>query len=107
MQVLDGILRQQLMTMLTWWFGIETNFQRNRGKGKKFQGSFIAQCWMLLLGTFSNADIAATWQALFKMTALFKLTAGDVAQVSGFNYPEEEDHHVSQYLEDIHRSATS
>ena len=107
-EVLDGILRQQLMTMLTWWFGIETNFQRNPGKGgKHFCEVLPPQRWKLLMGTFSTADIESTWQALFQMSALFRLTASDVSQVSGFNYPEEEDHHVSQYLEDIHRSATS
>ena len=107
-QVLDGTLRQQLMTMLTWWFGIGTNFKRNPGKGGRHLKEVLPpQRWELLLGTFSSADIEAIWQALFQMTTLFRVTALEVAGSFKFNYPDKEDRNVSQYLAEIRQSATS
>jgi aminoglycoside 6-adenylyltransferase len=100
--VLESALRQQLMKMLTWLFGIKTDFKRNPGKaGKHFNEVLSPKHWGMLLGTYSTAEVDATWEALFMMGALFRACAQEVADAFGFAYPFQDDQRVSQYLSDI------
>jgi aminoglycoside 6-adenylyltransferase len=101
----ESALRQQLMKMLTWLFGIKTGFKRNPGKaGKHFQEVLSPKHWEMLLGTYSTAEVDAIWNALSMMGALFRECAQDVAQSFGFLYPTEDDLRVSQYLQSIYET---
>ena len=103
--VLESALRQQMMKMLTWLFGIKTEFKRNPGKaGNHFNEVLSAKHWEMLLGTYSTAEVDAAWDALFIMGDLFRECAQEVAQSFGFVYPTEEDLRVSQYLQSIYES---
>ena len=97
--LLESALRQQLMKMLTWLFGIKTDFKRNPGKiGKHLQEVLSPKHWGMLLGTYSTAEVDATWEALFMMGALFRECAQEVVDAFGFIYPFQDDQRVSQYL---------
>jgi aminoglycoside 6-adenylyltransferase len=97
--VLESALRQQLMNMLTWLFGIKTDFKRNPGKGgKHFQAVLSLKHWGMLLRTYSTAEVDAAWNALSMMGALFRECAQEVAAAYGFVYPFQDDQRVSQYL---------
>jgi aminoglycoside 6-adenylyltransferase len=103
--VFESALRQQLIKMLTWLFGNKTGFKRNPGKaGKHFKEVLSPKHWGMLLGTYSTAEVDATWEALFMMGALFRECAQEVVDVFGFVYPTEEDRRVSQYLQSIFTS---
>ena len=53
--LLDVVLRTQLMKMLTWWFGIKTNFQVNPGKyGQHFKTFFPPDVWARILNTYQR-----------------------------------------------------
>jgi len=100
--LLDTVLRQELMRMLTWWFGIKTSFQHNPGKmGKHFKDMLSAEHWEQLLSTYSPAEINPTWGALFRMADLFREMGCEVAQNLGYSYPEEDDNRVRCYLKEI------
>lgn len=103
--LLENTLRPQLMQMLTWLFGIKTDFKRNPGKaGKHFNEVLSPKHWVMLLGTYSTAEVDATWDALFMMRALFRECVQEVADAFGFVYPTEDDRRVSQYLQSIFES---
>lgn len=98
--MLDEIVRVELMKMLTWHIGIETNFAKNAGKyGKYFQEYLAPERWEMLLQTYSDANHENTWRALFAMCELFRQTAGEVAAHFHFEYPRGEDARVTAYLE--------
>lgn len=98
-ELMNSPLRKQVMKILNWLFGIKTDFKCNPGKsGKHFKEVLSPNHWMMLLGTYSTAEVDATWEALFMMSELFRECAQEVAESFGFVYPTEDDRHVSQYL---------
>ena len=102
--MLDTHMREQLLKMLTWYFGVQTNFQRSPGKlGKYLKGQIGAELWALLERTYSDAQLGHIWEALFSMDDLFRQIAKAVADHFGFNYPEQDDVRVSNYVRHIRR----
>jgi aminoglycoside 6-adenylyltransferase len=102
--ILEGVLREELMKMLTWYFGVLTDFQKSPGKaGKYMKASLGPALWKQLEATCPDFDIQHTWDALFAMGDLFRLAARKVAQEFDFVYPEAEDAKVTEFLRDIRK----
>jgi aminoglycoside 6-adenylyltransferase len=100
--MLDENVREQLMKMLTWYFGVKTGFQKSPGKeGKYLKGPLGEEAWDMLVRTYSDARPDATWEALFVMGDLFRQVAKVVASEFGFTYPEQDDRNVSAYIRRI------
>ncbi len=100
----DQVVREQLMKMLTWYVGVGTRFSRNPGKlGKYLQQYLDPELWAMLEKTYSDASYEATWEALFMMTDLFRITASQVAEHFGFDYPHGDDDKVSAHLRHVRR----
>lgn len=101
---LDDLLRGELIKMLTWYYGIQTNFKKSPGKmGKYLKRLLEPALWTLFERTFAGPQIEDTWQALFAMDDLFRTTARVVAEKMGFIYPQQDDERVSAYLRIIHQ----
>lgn len=100
--LLDGAMREQLMKMLTWYFGIQTDFQENPGKqGKNFRKHLEPETMRWLEQTYSGLDFEENWEALFAMSDLFRKVGTRIAEKFGFDYPSEEDRRVTAYLKHI------
>lgn len=97
--MMDQYVRTQLMKMLAWQIGIQTQFTANPGKeGKYFQQHLSPATWAELLQTYADADYAHTWDALETMCGLFRKTALTVAAHLGFRYRHDEDEKVTAHL---------
>ncbi len=100
--MLDSYMREQLLKMLTWYFGAQTSFQKSPGKlGKYLKGQIDAELWALLECTYSDSQLDHIWEALFSMDDLFRQIAQSVASCFQFNYPEQDDLRVSSYVRHI------
>ncbi|MBN2045065.1 MAG: aminoglycoside 6-adenylyltransferase [Anaerolineales bacterium] len=100
--MLDNVVRDQLMKMLTWYFGVKTDFQKSPGKqGKYLRGTLDEEDWAMLERTYADADPEHTWQALFVMGDLFRKVAQVVADSFGLAYPGQDDRNVSAFLRRI------
>lgn len=100
--MLDHYTRDQLLKMLNWYIGINTNFLKNPGKcGKYLQRFLEPELWKLLEQTYANADYELTWDALFAMCQLFRTAAVHVAVHFGFQYPMRDDEKVSAHLRHV------
>jgi aminoglycoside 6-adenylyltransferase len=100
--ILDVYVREQLDKMLAWYVGICSGFQKSPGKlGKYLESCLKPDLWQLLLSTYSDADYARTWEALFAMGELFRRIAIPVAQHFGYSYPYGDDQRVSAHLHHI------
>lgn len=98
----DGPVRAQLMKMLTWYVGMKTQFTRNPGKlGKHFKQYLEPDLWAMLEKTYADAGYDHTWDALFTMCDLFRMTAVQVAGHFGFDYPDGDDERVSAHLRHV------
>ncbi len=97
--MLDQVVRDQLMKMLTWHIGIQTGFAIDPGKfGKYFQRYLEPGKWELLMKTYGDGSYEHTWEALEVMSNLFRDTAISVAAHFGFDYPQRDDQNVTAYL---------
>jgi aminoglycoside 6-adenylyltransferase len=98
----DVVIREQLMKMLTWYFGIRTGFKKAPGKlGKYIKKDVETDVWAALEMTYSDSDIDNIWKSLFSMGSLFRRMASSVASVYGFQYPQKDDEQVTEYLHRI------
>ncbi len=101
-QILDVYVREQLMKMLVWYFGVQTDFQKSPGKmGKYFKKCLEPEIWTQLESTYADAQPEHIWDSLFAMGDLFRHTSQYVAKHFGFNYPERDDRNVTDFLRHI------
>ena len=102
--MLDTLMREQLLKMLRWYFGTQTGFQKSPGKlGKYLKGQFDPELWALLERTYSDSQLDNIWEALLNMDDLFRQIARSVACCFQFNYPEQDDIRVSNYVRHVRR----
>ena len=100
--VQDVWVRDQLMKVLTWYFGLKTNFKKSPGKvGKYIQADIEPEIWSELESTYSDANFEKIWESLFTMGSLFRHLAKFVAANFGFQYPQRDDDNVSAYVRHI------
>lgn len=99
----DVYVREQLMKMLTWYFGIKTDFKKAPGKaGKYIKADVEPEVWTELEKTYANADFEHIWESLFTMGSLFRRLAQAVAAHFDFEYIQQEDDNVTAFLRRIH-----
>ncbi|MCB0156661.1 MAG: aminoglycoside 6-adenylyltransferase [Caldilineaceae bacterium] len=95
----DVVVREQLVKMLMWQIGVQTDFRVSPGKnGKYFARLLPAAQWELYLQTYGPAEDAATWDTVERMCRIFRETALAVAARMGFDYPHGDDARVSAHL---------
>ena len=98
----EGVVREQLLKMLTWHIGIKTQFAQNSGKmGKYFKQYLTPEQWQMLQKTYADADFDNCWDALEVMGRLFRETAVSVATHFNFNYPHADDKKVTTHLNHV------
>jgi aminoglycoside 6-adenylyltransferase len=101
---LDHPVRAQLMKMLDWQVGVQTDFRENPGKFGKYLPRYLApERWALLQRTYADAGVESTWNALEAMGDLFRDAAVDVAARCGFAYPHADDRRARAHLQHVRR----
>jgi aminoglycoside 6-adenylyltransferase len=100
----ESYARPQLMKMLEWYIGINTNFSKNPGKsGKYFKTLLKPDLWNMLTATYADADYENTWNALEKMCELFRLVARAVGKHFNLDYVVSDDENVSAHLKHVRK----
>ena len=100
--MMDVVVREELMKMLVWYFGIKTDFKKSPGKlGKYIKGDVEVDVWLELEKTYPDSKFENIWKSLFTMGHLFRRLANSVADTFGFEYHHEQDANVSEYLKRI------
>jgi aminoglycoside 6-adenylyltransferase len=100
--MLDQVVREQLMKMLTWYVGVKTQFLHGPGKfGKHLRHYLEPELWAMLEKTYSDAGYENTWDAVFVTCDLFKAVAKRVAEHFGLDYPRGDDERVTDHLRHV------
>jgi aminoglycoside 6-adenylyltransferase len=105
-QLLEEVLRPQLMKCLVWYVGSMTDFAVSTGKaGKHFRCYLGPGEWKMLLATYSDAEAEHVWEALLAMTTLFRTAATSVAPAVDGEYPYGDDARVMAHLQHVRKLA--
>lgn len=100
--LLETVLRLQLMKMLTWLFGVKTNFKRNPGKGGKHFHQVLSESVIAMLDkTYPDIKSEHISTALMHMGELFQKCAKEIAATYHFEYPEQDSARVQAYIRKI------
>jgi aminoglycoside 6-adenylyltransferase len=98
------VVQEQLVDMLTWYFGIKTDFQKSPGKAGKYIKDYVEpEIWAQLEKTYSDSNVENNWESLFIAGSLFRRVAKAVAEQFGFSYPQRDDDNVSEHIRRIKR----
>jgi aminoglycoside 6-adenylyltransferase len=93
------IIRGQLIEMLQWYYGVQTDFKRAPGKSGRFFPKVLGEdLWEKVEDCYPGHEQAGVWESLFTMGDVFRTTAKAVAESSGFSYPEQDDARVSAFI---------
>lgn len=96
-------LRPEMVKMLSWHIGIQTDFSCSIGKKGKYMQRFLTPAiWQQYLSTFSVAQTPAIWTAVFVMCTLFDQIAHMVAQELNFSYNAQEAQNSLFFLKNAH-----
>ena len=95
------LMRNQLMSMLSWRVGLEKGFNFSIGKQFKYLQKHISEtAWQRLCATWNCGSLEASQKALEEMLALFREVSKGVSEGFCYRYPEY-DENVSRYLKQL------
>ena len=96
--MMERVVRDQALTMLSWKIGAEHGFDFSLGKHFKFIRSYLTvKEWELLMKTYRMDDLESSWAALRAAQKLFRDASMQVARKFGYRYPDY-DAAVTRYI---------
>lgn len=101
---LNEIVRPELLRMMSWKVGIETEFSLSVGKNYKYIDKYIdEELWNRLLSTYRLDTYENMWSSLFTCYELFRKVSKEVSEKLGFSYPEY-DKNITSYTEEMYKN---
>lgn len=101
-QMFELTMRDALDNVVSWWIGIQTDFQVSPGKlGKYFKNYLPDPYWKMYEQTYSAAGYESMWESIFVTCELFRVLAKEVAAHFNFTYPMEDDQNMTAYLKQV------
>lgn len=100
--------RYSLDKMVTWWIGIQEDFQVSTGKlGRFFKDYLPEPYWNMYKETYSDSHYSNLWDSIFVSCELFRILSLDVAERFDFTYPINDDKNMTIYLKAVSRLSSS
>ncbi|UOK56525.1 aminoglycoside 6-adenylyltransferase [Bacillus sp. OVS6] len=101
---LNEIARPNLLRMMAWNIGIETDFSLSVGKNYKYIQTYLdINDWEKLLNTYAENSYENMWQSLFDCYDLFRKYSKLVAHRLSYDYPDY-DEQITGYTKKIFHS---
>lgn len=100
-RMLDGTIRfDKLQPLLEWYIGLNHNWSVSTGiYGCWFHEYLDPGMWESYQRTFAGAAFESNWRAIFATIELVRQLGHTIAHALGFEYPEETDRKVTEYIE--------
>jgi aminoglycoside 6-adenylyltransferase len=103
MDMLNYYVRPQLIRLMEWKIGFDTNFTVSVGKSGKYMHRWLGnQMWNTFLKTYPSGQVKDIWQSVFIMCDLFSDIAKDVSCNMQVKYDENEANNSLKFLKDIY-----
>lgn len=102
MDMLNYCVRPQLVRLMGWKIGVETNFTVSIGKSGKYMYRWLEiNQWTKFLNTYPSGKVKEIWKAVFIMCDLFNDVAKEVSCNMNFKYNEVEANNSLRFLKDV------
>lgn len=102
MDVINFVLRPQLVRLLEWKIGAENDFSVNVGKSCKYMKKYLAEKeYEQFLATYFEAEIEQIWNSVFVMCDLFQSTATELSKNQNFVYDFDQAKNSLSFLQHI------
>lgn len=103
MDMLNQLMRPELMKMIAWYVGTKNNFSCSIGKSGKYLCKYLSQEEMArLLRTYPDGKTDAIWSCVFEMCGMFDEIAGETGDKLGFVYNRKEAYNSRLYLDCVY-----
>ena len=99
--MLDGTIRfDKLQPLIEWYIGLNHDWTVSTGiYGRWFHEYLDQSIWDSYNQTFAGAEFESNWRALFATIELVRTLGHTVAHSLGFEYPDETDRKVTDYIQ--------
>jgi aminoglycoside 6-adenylyltransferase len=88
--------------LLEWRIELDHDWSIKPGAyGRGLERLLPREVWRDLAATYVGIGTEANWEALFRLSALFRRVAAEVGDALGFTYPRGVDESVSAYLDEV------
>ncbi len=102
MDMLNYVVRPQLIHLLEWKIGFETDFTVSVGKSGKYMYRWLEKKkWNAFLKTYPSGVVKDIWEAVFIMCDLFNDTAEEISHFMKVNYNGAEAANSLKFLKDV------
>lgn len=90
-ETMNTYVRKELLTMLNWLVGTQTEFKLSTGKANKYLERYLdTDVWARLMKAFNMADYDSAWTSLIIACELFSEVAPKVGEILGYEYNYED-----------------
>lgn len=101
-ETMNSYIRQELLTMISWYVGVKTDFKLSLGKANKNLKMYLtADEWTRLMKTFNMGDYETAWAALITACELFGEISPKTGKVLGYEYNQEEAGRSFEFIKHI------
>ena len=102
MDMINKVIRPQLVRLLGWKIGYETSYRVSIGKSGKCMKHYLEkEKWDTFIHTYSSGDVNDICRSVFIMCNMFDTIAKEVANNMKFEYNELEAKNSLQYLKHV------
>lgn len=102
--MVNQVVRPQLIRMLDWKAGILTGWTVSVGKSSKYLYQWLSgEEWQMLLSSYFDGNVDHAWESVFTMYGLFENTARFVGEKLGWMYYEKEGKAAWDFLRYVQR----
>lgn len=103
MDMINYVVRPQLIRLMEWKVGFETEFTVSVGKNGKYMYRWLeSQLWNTFLKTYSSGEVNRIWESVFIMCDLFNCLAKEIAGKMNIKYDEIQANNSLKFLKDVH-----
>lgn len=100
--MVNGIVRPQLVKILSWKIGYETDFSVSVGKSAKYMYRWLEPAvWERFLQTYGGTTAGQVWDSVMILCGLMDEIAPEVGEKLGFQYDHTEAKNSRYYLERV------
>lgn len=100
--VMNECVRQDLITMISWYVGTDSGFDKSIGKANKYLKKYVSEdIWNKLMITFNMSDYESAWKSLIAVCEIFEEIAPKVGEKLNYTYDYDEGKRSFEYIKHI------